>query len=290
MNDLYLWNALWMAWSTTATIGYGEITPTTHLGRVVCCFVSFVGVAFAACLTAAFANILAWTPDELAALFYFEREKARRALRHDAACLVTSTIRQSIARTRRRRAEGQPPSLENELELHRHAMRTRRFRRNKIISEVRFCPRARAPARSCAAEQGRFGGAAQADQVTSEEVRAEELLERAAHMRDATEALQRLTLPSTTWLASLPEPPPLSPLSPASPLRNGPCLPRAARRRRRRRPPPLPAARLKRGRACRSSGAGHTARDAGGGVPGPGLVARWPRRGGGRRRAQVARA
>ena len=193
-------------------------------------------------------------------------------------------------RTRRRRAEGQPPSLEDELELHRHAMRTRRFRRNKIISEVRFCPRARAPARSCAAEQGRFGGAAQADQVTSEEVRAEELLERAAHMRDATEALQRLTLPSTTWLASLPEPPPLSPLSPASPLRNGPCLPRAARRRRRRRPPPLPAARLKRGRACRSSGAGHTARDAGGGVPGPGLVARWPRRGGGRRRAQVARA
>jgi hypothetical protein len=205
VNDLYLWSALWMAWSTTATIGYGEITPTTHLGRVVCCFVSFVGVAFAACLTAAFANILAWTPDELAALFYFEREKARRALRHDAACLVTSTIRQSIVRARLRRAEGQPPSLEEEMELHRHAMHTRRFRRNKIISKVR--PRARAPASSCAAEQGHGGGVAQADQETSEEVRAEELLERAAHMRDASEALQRLTLPSATWLASLPEPP-----------------------------------------------------------------------------------
>jgi voltage-gated potassium channel len=47
---------LWWAASTMTTVGYGDVTPTTGLGRVLAVVVMLVGIGFVAFLTAAVAQ------------------------------------------------------------------------------------------------------------------------------------------------------------------------------------------------------------------------------------------
>ena len=44
-------NALWWAFVTTTTVGYGDISPTTGLGKVVACVLMIVGIGFIGSLT-----------------------------------------------------------------------------------------------------------------------------------------------------------------------------------------------------------------------------------------------
>ena len=43
-NFNYIWNAFWVVILTMTTIGYGDIYPTTHLGRVTCIIACIWGV------------------------------------------------------------------------------------------------------------------------------------------------------------------------------------------------------------------------------------------------------
>lgn len=45
--------ALWWSLQTATTVGYGDVTPTTPVGRVVAAFVMLDGIAFLAVVTAA---------------------------------------------------------------------------------------------------------------------------------------------------------------------------------------------------------------------------------------------
>lgn len=40
----YIWNSFWYISYTQSTIGYGDMTPRTHVGRFVVCFTIFIGV------------------------------------------------------------------------------------------------------------------------------------------------------------------------------------------------------------------------------------------------------
>ena len=44
-NDDYLWNAMWSIYSTSTTVGYGDVLATTHCGRMVAALSSFLGLA-----------------------------------------------------------------------------------------------------------------------------------------------------------------------------------------------------------------------------------------------------
>src|SRR5918995_994684 len=50
-QDLSAWDGLWWAAETVTTVAYGDIYPTTALGRIVATVVMTVGIGFVALLT-----------------------------------------------------------------------------------------------------------------------------------------------------------------------------------------------------------------------------------------------
>jgi voltage-gated potassium channel len=50
------WDGVWWAITTMTTVGYGDLSPETNVGRVVAIVVMLVGIGFIAILTAALAE------------------------------------------------------------------------------------------------------------------------------------------------------------------------------------------------------------------------------------------
>jgi len=55
-RDVSTWDGVWWAMTTMTTVGYGDISPQTHLGRAIAVVVMLVGIGFIAVLTAALAQ------------------------------------------------------------------------------------------------------------------------------------------------------------------------------------------------------------------------------------------
>jgi voltage-gated potassium channel len=76
------WLALWWAIVTLATVGYGDVVPTTVAGRIVGSFVIVVGVTFLAFLTATVTSYFVTSDQEKAKARELEdREAADQELR-----------------------------------------------------------------------------------------------------------------------------------------------------------------------------------------------------------------
>ena len=87
-NDMYIWNALWGVFITGASVGYGDILASTHLGRIAMLLAALVGLVSVAALTAAMSLLLRWNDEEQAALALIKREQARRDLHRMAVQLI----------------------------------------------------------------------------------------------------------------------------------------------------------------------------------------------------------
>jgi voltage-gated potassium channel len=55
-QELSTWDGLWWAVETVTTVAYGDIYPTTALGRIVATVVMTAGIGFVALLTGALAQ------------------------------------------------------------------------------------------------------------------------------------------------------------------------------------------------------------------------------------------
>ena len=88
VNDLYMWNAVWAAFMTTTTVGYGDEVPSTLFSRSCASLAAITGIIIAALLTASLQKSLTWTPGELSALLVLERERSKLDLRDKAASFL----------------------------------------------------------------------------------------------------------------------------------------------------------------------------------------------------------
>jgi voltage-gated potassium channel len=55
-NHANVWDGIYWAGTTITTVGYGDIVPHSHLGRILAFAVEFAGIGFVAVLTAALAE------------------------------------------------------------------------------------------------------------------------------------------------------------------------------------------------------------------------------------------
>jgi hypothetical protein len=87
-NDYYFANAFWLMIVTSTTVGYGDILPSTSLGRTICSLATILGLIVMALLTASLAHDLQWTTQEDTANSILNRERSRLKRRELAAFMI----------------------------------------------------------------------------------------------------------------------------------------------------------------------------------------------------------
>lgn len=93
-RELSTWDGVWWAVTTMTTVGYGDISPETNLGKVIAIAVMLVGIGFVAILTAALAQ-------QFVAVEVEEAEEEIAAEVEQAEADVLAEVREIAARLRR---------------------------------------------------------------------------------------------------------------------------------------------------------------------------------------------
>lgn len=86
-------------------VGYGDVTPLTHFGRIVAALMSISGSVMVALLIASLSNALQWSAEERMAVNLCQRERTRKALLHKATTLVQLWWRRRMRRKRGQKEE-----------------------------------------------------------------------------------------------------------------------------------------------------------------------------------------
>jgi hypothetical protein len=105
INQYYIWDSLWLMYITTASIGYGDYTPKTHMGRFCAAVVAIQGMLLGALLIAAIMANLEWTPNELSTLRILERFKAKEQLKDLAIGKLKRRMRQILHNYRKKKRD-----------------------------------------------------------------------------------------------------------------------------------------------------------------------------------------
>jgi hypothetical protein len=116
-------------------VGYGDMAPTTHLGRVCAAAVAAVGILLGSVLTASLSCLLEWNTEEYTTLRILEREKARKMLKTMAHDRLALHLR-FFADRRRRRANLQ----QRDAKIHFAFFHLREFRpteKNELTVKLR---------------------------------------------------------------------------------------------------------------------------------------------------------
>ena len=85
-NDLG--NCLWLVAVTFLTIGYGDLTPVTVLGRSICIFTGFMGIASSALIIAVLAQKLSLSKAEQLVHTYISNDKLKIHSKTAAAIVI----------------------------------------------------------------------------------------------------------------------------------------------------------------------------------------------------------
>uniref|UniRef100_A0A7S1E3M7 Potassium channel domain-containing protein n=1 Tax=Hemiselmis andersenii TaxID=464988 RepID=A0A7S1E3M7_HEMAN len=84
-NDPYYYNPVWVMFITSSTVGYGDFSARTHLGRFITVLNIGAAIALVSLLTASLSNALLWNNEENQAIIIAEREQAKITLFTKAA-------------------------------------------------------------------------------------------------------------------------------------------------------------------------------------------------------------
>jgi len=86
-------NALWLVFVASTTVGYGDMYPVTHIGRVVTVIASLSGVSIASFMTAACSNAIGWSEGQERALLMLRRRRAQIDITSKAQVLIAAYYR-----------------------------------------------------------------------------------------------------------------------------------------------------------------------------------------------------
>eukprot|EP00741_Cyanophora_paradoxa_P005975 tig00000955_g5793.t1 len=100
-DRMHFANIMWMTMITIFTVGYGDVYPLTHEGRVVAILASFSGAICTALLIAVVHGQLQLTQLEVRIVTFLSKDKYRREVRHAAASCVQCAWRWHRHRHRR---------------------------------------------------------------------------------------------------------------------------------------------------------------------------------------------
>jgi hypothetical protein len=107
VNDLFLANSCWFIFVTMTTIGYGDVTPSTHVGRFVAVVAAQVGIILTALFTAALTNLMKYDQREQSAMVIIEREITKSNLMNKAQEIISLWWRRCKGKSVSRRQQRQ---------------------------------------------------------------------------------------------------------------------------------------------------------------------------------------
>lgn len=107
-------NAFWFAFVTTRTIGFGEFSPRTVLGRVAASLCAMFGIVASAVFSGILVAQSPLTKELKLAVEFLETSTADNQLREAAANLIQTAWRVSVLRRARSRLEGKGRKRESE--------------------------------------------------------------------------------------------------------------------------------------------------------------------------------
>ena len=95
----YIWNGIWLISVTQSTIGYGDIVPDSHLGRIICVYASFFGTFMYSYMIMYVKNLFNFKENE-AELFnkVYQKCTARKRLAIHAIKFLQSWWRMKLSR------------------------------------------------------------------------------------------------------------------------------------------------------------------------------------------------
>jgi voltage-gated potassium channel len=98
-------DAMWLAFTTAATVGYGDLVPTTHAARAFAVVVVLLGLAVLSLVTASLAAMFVET----------EERQIERDLMHEIGALRAEVraLRSEVRAAHADRVAAAPPSFDN---------------------------------------------------------------------------------------------------------------------------------------------------------------------------------
>eukprot|EP00741_Cyanophora_paradoxa_P021466 tig00021352_g20722.t1 len=119
-NRMHLTNITWLTFITVFTVGYGDIFPLTHEGRVVAILAACTGTSITALLIAVVSNALTLDDGEKKVVTFLDRDEYRKQVKEAAArCIQAAYFRWKSESSHRREiiVRSGPPKLLDPQEL-----------------------------------------------------------------------------------------------------------------------------------------------------------------------------
>uniref|UniRef100_A0A7S0UGQ7 Potassium channel domain-containing protein n=2 Tax=Hemiselmis andersenii TaxID=464988 RepID=A0A7S0UGQ7_HEMAN len=107
VSDPWILNSFWAIFVTSTTVGYGDVTPNTLMGRVAVGISGLVGILTAGLLTASIGSAVKWSGAEQSVLALLERERCNRDLKRRAVEFIIVWWRLK----KKKRGKGQAMSI-----------------------------------------------------------------------------------------------------------------------------------------------------------------------------------
>jgi low affinity Fe/Cu permease len=128
-----LQNCLWYSFVTMSTVGYGDYSATSTLGRIIACLISIIGILITATMTVVLTENFTFKGGELKAYNMLNQIELKEKLDNLTKKLCTKCFRISHLKTKKQQAYGNPKLTKQIENLHF----TLSIQRQKVLKTIK---------------------------------------------------------------------------------------------------------------------------------------------------------